>query len=164
MRALADLLDTISRIVATITRVACVAVLFVMLGLLATQVVARYVFDAPPTWTEELAITLFAWLVLMFATVGVREGFHVAVDFLTESSPAILRHTSDRIILVLAVVLGVALTMSGWRYVIETGGQMSAAMQYPIEALHAAAPVCGILVVLHAVARFFKPDIVLADD
>lgn len=164
MRVIAGTLDAISRIAAGITKAACVAVLFVMLGLLAAQVVARYVFDAPPTWTEELAISLFAWLVLLYATVGVREGFHVAVDLLSESAPAVLRHTSDRIILALAVVLGVALSWSGWRYVVETGGQTSAAMQYPIEALHAAAPACGVLIVLHAVARFFNPEIPFADD
>ena len=37
-------------------------------------------------------------------------------------------------------------------------------MQYPIEALHAAAAACGVLIVLHAIARFFDPDIRFADE
>ncbi|MEQ6250974.1 TRAP transporter small permease subunit, partial [Sulfitobacter sp. HNIBRBA3233] len=51
-----------------------------ILGLLVTQVLMRYFLGSPPSWTEELAIILFAWLVLLYATVGLREGFHVAIE------------------------------------------------------------------------------------
>ncbi len=157
MGRIGDALEAASRWLAASTKVVCVLVLFVMLGLLATQVVARYVFDAPPSWTEELAISLFAWLVLLYASVGVREGFHVAVDLLSRATPRAIRMVSDRIVLALTFVLGIALVLSGWRYTVDTAGQMSAALQYPIEALHAAAPAGGALIALHALARFVRP-------
>ncbi|TMM51323.1 TRAP transporter small permease [Sulfitobacter sabulilitoris] len=142
-----------SRLVANL----CVGLIFVMLGLLVTQVLMRYFLGAPPSWTEELAIILFAWLVLLYATVGLREGFHVAV----ESIPARfdrLHRWADRWVAGLAVVFGAVTLTAGIAYVGRTAGQKTAALQMPIEALYLCVPVCGALFILHGVARILGPN------
>lgn len=151
-------LDRLSRGIARLTAALCGVMLFVMLGLLAAQVVMRYFFGAPPSWTEETAISLFAWVVLLYGTVGVREGFHVAVDFLPDTASPRLRRLSDRLVMVLIFSFGLLLCYAGQAYVVRTGGQRSAALQFPIEALHLAAPVCGVLLLLHSLALFFSPQ------
>lgn len=164
MGGLLDVLDAVSRTVARISTVLSLLMLYAMLALLTVQVAMRYFLGAPPSWTEELAIGLFIWTVLLFATVGVREGFHVAIDFLASRGGSRMRRNADRFVMLVTIGFGAALTWSGYSYVVGTVGQRSAALQYPIEWLHVAAPVCGVLIVVHGLARFFKPESPRADD
>jgi len=48
---------------------------------------------------------------------------------------------------------GAYLALGGWGYVAETLTSFSAAIAYPIYLLHAAAPVCGVLVLCFALER-----------
>ena len=48
------------------------------------QVVLRYVFNAGFVWALELTIFLFAWLVLLGMSYGVRVGAHIGVDLLVK--------------------------------------------------------------------------------
>jgi len=50
-----------------------------------TQVVLRYVFNAGFVWALELTIFLFAWLVLLGMSYGVRVGSHIGVDLLVKN-------------------------------------------------------------------------------
>ena len=47
------------------------------------QVVARYVFNSPPAWSEELARYCQVWMVLLTSSICIRKGSHLAVDYLT---------------------------------------------------------------------------------
>ncbi len=51
--------------------------------LLFANVVARYVFDAGFPWVLEAVQYLFAWVVLIGAAHGVKEGVHLGIDILT---------------------------------------------------------------------------------
>lgn len=156
MRAIAALIDTTSRVTARLVAYLCVAIVFVMLGLLVAQVLMRYFLGAPPSWTEELAIILFAWLVLLYATVGLREGFHVAI----ESIPARftrLHRWADRWVAALAILFGWVTLTAGAAYVDRTAGQLTAALQIPIEVLYLCVPVAGALFILHGAARLIAP-------
>jgi TRAP-type C4-dicarboxylate transport system permease small subunit len=139
-----------------LTSALCFVIIYVMLGLLALQVVMRYVFGSPPSWSEEVAITLFAWLVMLYATVGIREKFHVAVDFLPEGASR-LRDISDRLVAFLMIGFGGILFWAGLEYMQRTTGQRTAALQLPIETLFAAVPVGGALLILHAFALLLAP-------
>jgi len=49
------------------------------------QVVARYVFNYSFTWALELNTVLFAWLIFVGMSYGVRVGAHIGVDILVRS-------------------------------------------------------------------------------
>jgi TRAP-type transport system small permease protein len=66
-------------------RVASVALLSLLLGLMAAQVVARYVFGSPIAWTEELARFVLIWLGFMSAAFVTAEGRHIAVDVVSRA-------------------------------------------------------------------------------
>jgi TRAP-type C4-dicarboxylate transport system permease small subunit len=157
LRAIALAIDTTSRVVSRLVAGACVVVIYLMLGLLVTQVVMRYFLGAPPSWTEEAAIILFTWLVLLYATVGLREGFHVAIDTVPANWPR-LRAWADRWVAALALLFGWVTLTAGAAYVSRTSGQKTAALQMPIEVLYLAVPVCGGLFILHAAARLVSPS------
>lgn len=156
LTALSRALSTTSRLAGRLVAYLCVMIIYIILGLLVMQVVMRYFLGAPPSWTEELAIILFAWLVLLYATEGVREGFHVMIETIPAQWSK-LRAASDRIAALLIIGFGLVALTAGTNYVQRTAGQRSAALQIPIEALYLCVPVCGALLILHATARLFEP-------
>src|SRR3546814_17805294 len=56
-----------------------------------SQVVARYVFNSGAVWALELTTYLFAWLVLIGASYGVKIGAHLGVDAFVKMFPEIGR-------------------------------------------------------------------------
>jgi C4-dicarboxylate transporter DctQ subunit len=49
------------------------------------QVIARYVFDYSFVWALELVTFLFAWLIFLGMSYGVRVGSHIGVDALVKA-------------------------------------------------------------------------------
>jgi len=151
LRALARALSVTSRATSRLVALLCACVIYVMLGLLATQVLMRYFLGAPPSWTEEVAISLFTWLVLLYASVGVRERFHVAIETIPAAWTRV-RRLCEMLAALLVLLFGAVSLIAGAAYVERTSGQTSAALQWPVELLYLSVPVCGGLMILHAFA------------
>jgi C4-dicarboxylate transporter DctQ subunit len=81
------------------------------------QVVARYVFNYSFVWALELTSVMFAWLIFVGMSYGVRVGAHIGID-------AVVRQLGPRTaraigMLAAALCVGYALTITvgGWMYV-----------------------------------------------
>jgi C4-dicarboxylate transporter DctQ subunit len=81
-----------------------IVVLAAMTLLTFVQVVLRYAFDSGLVWSLEVTTYLFAWLVLIGMSYGVRTQAHIAVDLLTSKLPPA---TARRVALV-SLALGLA--------------------------------------------------------
>jgi TRAP-type C4-dicarboxylate transport system permease small subunit len=143
--------------VAGLLKISLVAAVAVMLAAIAIQVVMRYVFGRTPSWSEELAVLMFAWATMGGLALGVREGFHVRLDLLLNLLPGRGRTWAERAIDALTAAFGAYLAWSGLRFLDLTGGSVSAAIGYPIEILHALAPTAGALICFFAVGRLLDP-------
>ena len=73
MRPAARLIDRFSAGLDRIALWGAVLAVLVMAFAAGYQVVARYLFDAPPVWTEELARRAMVWAGMLGATVAFRE-------------------------------------------------------------------------------------------
>ena len=81
------------------------------------QVVARYVFNYSFVWALELVTFLFAWLIFLGISYGVRVGSHIGVDALVKSlSPATARIVGS-IAAILCMVYAAIVFYGGWIYV-----------------------------------------------
>lgn len=141
------------RLVAWLLRASLIAAAAVMLACIMIQVVMRYVFGQTPSWSEEVAILMFAWTTLGGLALGIHEGFHVRLTVALDPLPGAGRAWAERGIDLIAAVFGACLVWSGLRFVEFTRGSVSAAIAYPIEMLHGMAPIAGALVCLFAVVR-----------
>ncbi|MBL8386415.1 MAG: TRAP transporter small permease [Burkholderiales bacterium] len=139
-----------SHLAAGAVRVLVVAMVLVMLGVLAAQILLRYAFNHALTWSEELSLALLTWAVLLSAALGVKEGIHVRMALLVRRLPAAARLRAEQAIHLATAAVGAFLAWSGWRYFADTRGTTSAAIGYPNELLHIAALVCGVLIALFA--------------
>jgi tripartite ATP-independent transporter DctM subunit len=52
----------------------------VEIGVLFAGVISRYVFNAPLTWSDELASVLFLWLAMLGAVIALRRGEHMRLS------------------------------------------------------------------------------------
>jgi C4-dicarboxylate transporter DctQ subunit len=81
------------------------------------QVIARYVFDYSFVWALELVTFLFAWLIFLGMSYGVRVGSHIGVDALVKA----LRPRAARIVGAVATLCCIAYALiclwGSWRYV-----------------------------------------------
>jgi len=82
-----------------------------------SQVVARYVFNYSFVWALELVTFLFAWMIFLGMSYGVRVGSHIGVDALVK----VLKPRSAQIVgavaAVLCIVYAVIVFVGGWVYV-----------------------------------------------
>lgn len=146
MRRFFDLLEKVLKLSA-------VTLVMLMLLALAAQVFLRYVFGKSLSWSEELALLGFAWVIVISTSIGVRRMTHARMDLLLNVLPRSLHTWLERLISVLLLLLGLFIAYSGWGYLQETRGSTSAAVGFPIELLYAAGPVFGILVALFSFER-----------
>jgi len=146
----------LASVAAALLRASLVAALFVMLCCIVLQVLMRYFAGNPLSWTEEMAILMFAWVTLGGLALGVHEGFHVRLDILIGYLPPGGMVWAERAIGLLTAVFGAYVAWSGERFFDFTRGSVSAAIAYPIEILHGLAPVCGALICIFALNRLLQ--------
>jgi TRAP-type C4-dicarboxylate transport system permease small subunit len=72
MRAMALGLDRLSALLNSIALWGAVLAVLTMVGAAGWQVIARYVLDAPPIWTEELARRAMVWAGMLGASCAFR--------------------------------------------------------------------------------------------
>lgn len=81
-------LETIITLASEVPAAALVALEILIL---LAGVVARYVFNAPLTWSDELASILFLWLAMLGAVIALRRGEHMRLTTLVNRMPASVR-------------------------------------------------------------------------
>lgn len=83
------------------------------------QVIARYVFNYSFVWALELVTFLFAWLIFIGMSYGVRTGSHIGIDAVVK----LLKPGHARLVTILAATLCVVYSgiifVGSWNYVIR---------------------------------------------
>jgi len=92
----------------------------VTLGLMTlitfANVVARYIFNSNILWALETTVFLFAWLVLIGTSYGVKKNFHIGVDVLLGILPQGVRKTLTVIACFACILFAALLAKGGWDY------------------------------------------------
>ncbi len=156
LAALARLLDRISHLLARATLAVSLVLTLGFILCLLLQIFFRYVVNNPLTWTGELAVFQFLWVVLLLASVGVREDFHVRLTLVVGLFGPKTHEVVERLVVAAIAAFGVFMVFAGERFVDLTWGNTSAAIRYPLQALYLAGPVSGGLIAFHAVARLLS--------
>jgi len=124
--------------------------LILMTVIIGWSVFARYVLGNAPAWSEQAALLLMVWFVLLAAAVGVREQFHLGMSAATDAMPERLRRIC-RVISLLAVGgFGAAMGFWGGELVIRTWGFDIPTLGVPRGVAYLPLPITGWLVVLFA--------------
>ena len=93
---------------------AAVAGLLTIVAIVFYQVFGRYVLNASPTWTENLALVLILYVTLIGAAVGVRDAGHIGMESLLVLLPDGPRNKIELLIHALVALFGAAMAYNGW--------------------------------------------------
>lgn len=80
------------------------------------NVVARYAFDDNILWALEATVFLFAWLVLMGMSYGVKKHVHIGVDVIINAVSPKARQLLAMISISLSLAFAVLLLIGSWDY------------------------------------------------
>lgn len=152
--------QVINKTSATLARASGVLVVLLSIGLVASLLISvffRYIVGQALSWPEEISLILFTWLVLIAGSLGVHEGFHVRLTVVTSRLPRIPRLILDRITTAAIGAFGIIMLYSGYDLVQRTAEHLTPTLRIPLDWLNYAAPVCGALICLHALAALAAP-------
>ncbi|NND35058.1 MAG: TRAP transporter small permease [Saprospiraceae bacterium] len=135
------------RILKIYTQILKILLTFMMILLIVPvflQIVSRFVDFIPRyIWTEEIARFAFIWIIMLGATIAVREGTHFSVDMLGNYSPR-TENILRQILLIAMLVFSIFFLFGGWIFA-QTGlMQHSEIAGLPMIAIYMAWPLAGL--------------------
>ena len=80
------------------------------------NVVFRYAFNDNILWALELTVFMFAWMVLVGASYGVKKHFHIGVDVVINLAPEKLRKVYALIAVTCCLAFSILLLVGSWNY------------------------------------------------
>ena len=106
----------LDRAVAGFAEWVAAALVLAEVALLFSGVVARYAFDNPLVWVDEVASTLFLWLVSLGAVIALVRGEHMRMTVLVAMVGDRGRRLASCFASMLVVVVTLGLLVPGWSY------------------------------------------------
>lgn len=125
--------------------------MFVMVSVVTAQVISRYVFGNPFTWTEEMARYTFVWLSMLGLAVGVKYGSHIALDILVKKLQGAAQKGLMIVNQLFILAFGAFLTYSGMKIVEIGSRQHSPSLELPMQWVYVVIPVAGVLVIFFSI-------------
>ncbi|MDN3610562.1 TRAP transporter small permease [Vibrio ostreicida] len=80
------------------------------------NVIFRYVFNDNILWALELTVFLFAWMVLVGASYGVKKHFHIGVDVIINMATGRMRKVYALLAAACCLTFSVLLLIGSWNY------------------------------------------------
>jgi TRAP-type transport system small permease protein len=118
--------------------VVCVVCIALILLLVVVQVVMRYVFNSPLTWSEELAVYLMVWMTFIGSVICMRDKEHIEVTVLVAYLPAglqqaamIFSRLASAIFLLIVIYYGAQLVLEN-RVVTSAANKINMGLVYSI--------------------------------
>jgi TRAP-type transport system small permease protein len=117
------------------------------------QVLGRYLFNAPPSWSEELARFLQVWIALLASALCIQQGMHLGVDYLLYAVPPRGRAVLEALVHVMVSGFLLLLLVQGAKILDVAGVQSSPAMGINMWYAYLAVPVGATLMLLESALK-----------
>ncbi len=146
----------ILRVIRRINEAIIVVLFAVMATVVFIQVIARYIFNAPPSWSEEIARYLQVWLVMLASAICMQRGQHITITYITDLLPAYLERALGVLMnLVVIVYLLIVVRYSG-ELMKAASLQRTPATNLPMLAVYLSVLVGTILILIESVVTLVR--------
>jgi len=118
------------------------------------QVVSRYLFQSPFSFTDELAGFLLIWVGLLGSAYAMGEKQHLAIDLISHNLSSQNRRRLDVFINAIVVLFALGVLGVGGFWLVYTSflfGQVSAALELSLGYVYLVVPVSGLLIAYYAI-------------
>jgi TRAP-type C4-dicarboxylate transport system permease small subunit len=125
-----------------------ILILALLVAMIFTSVLSRYVFNFSLAWAEELAGLFFVWLTLLGSVTAVRKRTHMAINYLVQlMAPEKQRwmniYIHSAILFFLFIII-----WKGTEIFLATIKDYSAVLRIPIGLYYLSLPLCGVMMFL----------------
>ena len=117
------------------------------------QVLCRFVFKIPVSWTEELVRMNFVWLIFLGAAIAVKEKSHLVMDVFTGNFKGKGKLILNVAILLMIIAIFAVLFVSGTQYCLRSVGKSAVTMPIPANCVYISAPVASLAAIFFAIER-----------
>lgn len=154
MRLLERIIDKITSLAAVIGGVFT----GIMTLIVGYAVIARYIFNRPIGWSEEIAVYLMVWAVFLGAAYTLKEDAHIGVDILITKAPVRVRRALLLFHCLAGILLMSILLYHGIGMVALTlkMGSRSIAIDFPLVLTHMAVPVGSAILILQFISKLIS--------
>lgn len=136
-----------------VERFLAVALLVMIVVLTFAQVVARFVFNSPFFWTEELARHSYVWLSFVAAVAVMANRTHLTVELLDGKMSRLARLVANCIGMIAVIVACVMIGVGSLESLQERSGGKSPALGIPTLWLYGVVYLAFIAMALHALVN-----------
>ena len=158
MRKMRKRLHAANRALVAFETSAVGALLIAVCVVVLLQVLMRYLFAYPNPWSEEVSRFCFIWLSLLGASLAVEHRAHFGFDQVTKALAPRAKRVVERFAGAVVLLFSLLLIGTGIALMDLTLGERSPALNLPVALVYAAAPVSGVLMVVHMVAGWVGED------
>lgn len=145
-------LQALNRILVVIETYAVGGLVIAIFVVVLLQVLMRYLFAYPNPWSEEVSRFCFIWMSLLGASLAVEHRAHFAFDRITRGLAPRARKGVESCAGAFVLVFSLLLIATGIALMALTLGERSPALNLSVAFVYAAAPVSGVLMVIHLLA------------
>lgn len=134
-----------------------ITLMLCLVGAVLWQVISRYLFSSPSSWTEEIARFLLIWIALLGAVYAFRTGMHLGLDILPKKLEGASALWLKRLTLLLVITFSFAVLVVGGGSLVQMTWELrqySAVLGLPMSVVYSVIPASGLLICLYAVAAF----------
>lgn len=117
------------------------------------QVMTRFVFDAPSTWSEVISRSAMIWCVFLGAAAGFRGGFMMSVEVIYKLIPGRRLIWLEGLIAACCAVVLLVLITFGTAMMLRVQTQMLSGLEISISWAYAAMPVGSSFALIAVIAR-----------
>lgn len=133
----------------------CFMVLLVLI--IFTHVIMRYVFNSGLSWSEEVSsFILVPAFVFLGMALGVDENIHININILSRKIPAWLDSLLDKLKYILYIIVSCVMIFFGSRLALITSRSVLPATEWPASLQYIIMPVSGILIIIISLLYLFK--------
>lgn len=137
--------------VASIEEAVTVLLLVEIIALVTAQVVTRYFFRNPLTWTLELIQVSLIWLVAIGVALASARGSQIVVDILFDRASTSWKMRIDAVSTLFVVGAATCLVVSGWGPIQATFGRLLPSTGLPAAVTYVAMATGLVLSIFHAI-------------
>ena len=129
-----------------------IAFLVIAAALALFQVVTRFVFDAPSTWSEVITRSAMVWSVFLGVAAAFRHGAMISVEVVQNALPLALARVVILFSGAASLLFFAILLWQGWLMTLRVVPQTLAALEVSIAWVYAALPVGSAFIMVSVIA------------
>jgi TRAP-type C4-dicarboxylate transport system permease small subunit len=151
------------RILDTILKNVLIFLMVVLVAAVSWQVISRYIFASPSSWTEEVARFLLIWIGVLGAAWAFRTGVHLGLDVLPKKLTGKSAQTLKLFSLLVVVGFSVMVLIIGGGGLVALTWELkqySAVLGLPIAYVYSVIPAAGALICFYAIAAALGEELV----